>query len=435
MKRLLIIFAVLLAALSCTDIGDVQGGGANPLDDCVLPSVVKAGEEALVQWNGFTGQARIWMVSEDGKEHEVTIEVLTDSGIMFVVPADLPAGTYVLMMEQDGRKELGTVEVLAADMPVTGLKLPSGAVTGEELVIEGIGFEDGCSVMLVDADGNEYPVAASITVSGISAVLPDELAKGSYALYLVQDGVMWLLSDSFTVHRRTLMKSLARIDLYTPYLNSSELKLSWEISHEDPVTLTLSQFLVEGEEQTLQAYDLYVCDAEGVFKLEHDGFESSNDIEMSYTRDAEGIVTLSDVLIYGKSKTTAFAWTYDADGNLTEIASSAGSFRSLGYEAGNLTTFRNVGFIYNDPQLVNNPSAPDVVWAYMTMMEPNDPFVYFPYLLGWYRKASVNLPDVLRLPSPMGSGTEDHPLAYTFDEDGYVVKMEWGTSSIEFIFL
>lgn len=432
MKLFRIIFATLLVVISCNDVGNIQGEGENPLDKCVLPSVAQAGEEVLVQWNGFTGDARIWLVSEDGTEHEMSIEVLTDSGIMFVVPADLPAGTYVFMLDQSGHKELGTIEVLAADMPVTGLKVPSNAFSGEELVIEGIGFEDGCSVMLVDADGNEHAVDARLIISGISVVLPDDVPKGDYSLYIVQNGAKWLISDSFTVYVRGQVKSLVRLDYYSPYLNSSELKLSWEINREDPVTLTLSEFLVEGEEETLQAYDRYVCDADGTFILEHDGFESSNDMEVSYTRDEDGTVTLADVLIYGKSKTTAFAWTYDADGYLTEIASATNSFRSLDYTSGNLTSFRNTDFIYNDLQLMNHPSAPDVAWAYMAMMETNDPFVYFPYLLGWYGKASVNLPDVLRVPSPMGSGKEDHPLKYTFDEDGYVVRMEWDSSFIEF---
>ena len=435
MKKLLIILACLFMVFSCEDDGGMRGsGGMNPLAECVVPSTVQAGEEALVQWNGFTKDAKIWLVSEGGHEYEIDIKVLTDSGIMFVVPASLPEGLYVLVLEQGGRKDLGTIAVLAADMPVTGIKVPSSVVLGQELLIEGIGFEDGCSIVLVDAAGKQYQVAASLLVSGISAILPDEIQAGSYELYLLQNGASWLLSSSFTVYVGSSFKTLCRIDYLSPYLNSSKLRLSWVISREEPVTLTLSEYLVDTDGETLQAYDQYVCDASGIFELKHDGFESSNDMKMSYTRDADGTVTVADVLIYGKSKTTAFSWTYNADGYLTEIASQTNSFRSLEYTSGNLSTFRNTGFEYGNPELVNHPSAPDVVWAYMAMMETNDPFVYFPYLLGWYTKASALLPTALVLPSSSGTGTERHPLTYAFDEDGYVVKITWESSEIDLIF-
>ena len=434
MKRILVILVGLLLAVSCRDVGDLNGtGGQNYLSECVLPSSVQAGEEALVQWNGFNKEAKIWLVSEDGQEYEVQIKVLTDSGIMFVVPAGLPAGTYSLVLDQDGRKRLGTFEVLAADMPITGLSVPSKAVIGEELLIDGIGFEEGCSLLLVDASGNEYEAEATLVPSGISVMLPGDIKKGGYEVYLVQDGAVWLISSSFTVYKKGGVQTLMRLDYYSPYLNSSKLKLSWEINREDPITLTLSEYLVEGEEETLQAYDQYVCDATGTLKLEHDGFETSNDLMMSYTRDEDGVVTVADVQIFGSSKTTAFEWTYDAEGYLTSVE-SANFSRSLTYSSGNLTKFWTTRFEYKDAELTNHLSAPDVVWAYMAMKDTSDPVVYFPYLLGWYTKASAQLPTAIAIPSPVGTGTIKNDLTYTFDDEGYVEKMAWGSEEIYFIF-
>lgn len=433
MKKFLIILVALWAAVSCNGLDDMRGsGGQNPLDECVLPSAVQAGEEALVQWNGFTKDAKIWLVSEDGQEYEVAVKVLTDSGIMFVVPAGLPAGVYTLMLDQDGRKVLGSMDVLAADMPVTGLKVPAGVVIGEELLIEGIGFEEGCAILLVDAAGNEYEAEVSVVLSGLSVQLPREVKKGTYEMYLVQNG-SWLISSSFMVYGKSGPKTLVRLDYISPYLNSSELRLSWEISREEPVTLTLSEYLLDADGETLQAYDQYVCDEVGVFKLEYDGFEVSNDLMMSYTRDADGVVTVADVQIYGSSKTTAFEWTYDAEGYLTGVT-SANFSRSLTYSSGNLTKFWTTRFEYKDAELANHPSAPDVVWAYMAMKDTTDPFVYFPYLLGWYAKASAQLPTTIAIPSPVGTGTIKNEVTYTFDEEGYVEKMAWGSEAIYFIF-
>ena len=434
MKNLMILLLGLVMAVSCNGTGGVDDAGAdNPLSECVLPAVVQAGEEALVQWNGFSQDSRIFFVSAEGREYEMSVKVVTASGIMLFVPADVPAGHYTVILEEKGRKELGTVEVIAADMPVTGLKMPSGAAKGDEIIIEGIGFEEGCSLIFVDASGKEFSVASTVISEGISVLLPAELVKGEYAVYLLQDGARWLLASSFSVYSSGV-KALKRIDFITPYTGSSMLRLSWEIDREDPVTLTLSEYLVEGAEETLQAYDRYECDGTGRFELTVDGFESSNDMNVTYARNEDGVVTSSDVLIYGKSKPTAFTWTYDAEGYLVDISSPSGSFRSLAYSGGNLTGFRNSKFNYNDPDLVNHPAAPDVVWAYMALMEQNDPFVYIPYLLGWYTKSSVLLPTGMTLPSPTGTGNERYTFTYEFDDEGYVVKMMWDSSSVGFIF-
>lgn len=434
MKQLMIILAGLMMIVSCKETGDVHGTGVgNPLSECVLPAIIQAGDQVLVQWNGFTQDSRVFLVSEGGQEYEMPVKVVTASGMMFVVPADVPAGYYTVILEDNGRKELGTVEVIAAEMPVIALKMPSGAVRGDEVVIEGIGFEDGCSIVFVDDAGTEYIVEASVMSSGIVIKLPAEMGKGDYVVYLLQGGARWLISPQFSVYAGGA-KTIKRIDYITPYTGSAMLRLSWEIERSEPVTLTLSQYLIEDSEETLQVYDRYECDETGRFELTVDGFESSNDLSVTYVRNEEGVVTSSDVLIYGKSKPTAFTWTYDADGYLVDISSPSSSFRSLAYMAGNLTEFRNSKFNYNTPGLVNHPSAPDVVWAYMALMEHNDPFVYIPYLLGWYTKTSALLPSGMTLPSPTGTGNERYSFTYEFDEEGYVVKMMWDSSSVEFVF-
>ena len=435
MKKLLIIICGFLVAVSCNNLEGPDGTGAqNPLNECVLPSIVQAGEEALIQWNGFTQSDRIYLIDENGQETEVSIKVLTDSGIMFVVPKSLPEGTYVLVIEQNGRKELGTIVVTAADMPVSGIKVPSSGTVGEEITIEGIGFEDGCSVILKGMDGKEHLIKTTIVASGISILISEDIAQGNYTLYLMQEGMMWQISTSFAVYGKAVEKHLRRIDYLTPYSGESKLKVSWEINREAPASLTLSESVIEGTEETLQAYDLYESDADGKFNLTHDGLESSNDIAMSYTRNSDGVVTQSDILIYGHKQTTPFIWTYDADGYLTDISSPSISFRSMTYTDGNLTAFRNTSFEYGDSELVNHPSAPDVVWTYMAVMEGNDPFVYFPYLLGWYTKSSILLPTEIVTPDPIGNGTVTSKITYNFDEDGYVIKISWDVSEIYFIY-
>lgn len=428
-------------AVSCgekvdpTPVGPGKDPDKDPLANCVLPASVKAGGEVQVQWDGFKDDAAISLVGEDSASEMMQVKIVTAYGLTFGVPIDFPTGVYTVVLKQQGETmELGSIKVDAPDMPVTGLKVPAGAVQGEVVSIDGIGFKDGCKVIAVGQDGAEYELPAGLSVSGISVTIPETLAEGDYQLYLIQDGLRWLLSSSFSVVAEVVVKTLERVDYYTSYDDERLLRLTWEISREEPVTLTLSQFIVTGDEAVLDIYDQYVLGSDGFFELVVDGFEESNNMKMSYTRDDEGKVILADVLRYGKKETTPFTWTYDQDGFLTDVSSPVASLSSFEYEAGNMVTFRNTAFEFGDPSLVNNPSAPDVIWAYMALMDNKEPFMYVPYFLGWYTKASAQLPTAMLEPSNTGTGTDTYPITYEFDSDGYVVKMYLGSDKVEYFY-
>ena len=99
--------------------------------------------------------------------------------------------------------------------------------------------------------------------------------------------------------------------------------------------------------------------------------------------------------------------------------------RSFAYEGGDLISFNQTAFEYDEDCLSNNPSAYDVIWGYMAVQEYKDPFVAFPYLLGWYVPQSSKLPSRMISLSPTGTGTVSCELSYKFDDDGYVVEMSW----------
>ena len=440
MKRifgLLLAAAFAFAAISCDPVTpdpEPVPGGNDPIVNCVIPESVKAGGEVQIQWDGFRQNASIVLVGQAADEYTMTVKVVTAYGLTFKVPVKTPEGQYDVVLVQDGRTVLGKIAVTPADMPVTGLKVPAGAQQGESFVIEGIGFESGCGVIAVDEDDAEHALATEVSYQGLTVTLPADLAEGDYALYLLQDEMRWLLASSFSVYKELVVKTLVRIDYYTEYVDDALLKLSWEISREEPATLTVSQSIVEDGTETLDVYDMYQFDNEGVLALVYDGFEESNDLEMSYEPDEDGNVSVSYVLIYKKKEPTPFTWTYDMEGFLTEVASPTATFRSFEYQNGNMTAFSNTSFEYGDASLVNNPAAPDVIWGYMSLLDKNDPFMYVPYFLGWYTKASAQLPTAMLSPSPTGTGTDRTPLSYDFDEDGYVVRMTLGTEKVEYIF-
>lgn len=442
MKRLSIILMALAMVLSCEKPQTGTEGkedGEGTASECVVPKTAQAGKDVILQWDGFVQGADIFLVASDGKEYDMDVRNVTSSGLTFRIPSNVPAGVYKVKLVQDGTKELGQITVTAAPLPVTGLKMPSGAKQGEVMHISGVGFEDGCSVKFAGTDADPVTLEASLTNMGISVVIPEDMPAGEYEVSFVQDGMSWVIAEDFQVYEELVMKTLVRIEYDTSYIGTAMLRYSWDMSYDDPVTLTLSEYVVEDGIATLEAFDKYECDlVHSKIVLAEEGRYQSNDMEMTYDRNVEsGFPDASDVLLYGKDKPTHFTWTYNSDGFLTEVASPTRPFRVLDYADGNLTVFRNIVFNYGNEELVNHPGAADVAWGYMSMMEINDPFVYVPYLLGWYDLDSSLLPSSITVPDPedpTGTKTVEYPLSYEFDEDGYVISMAWDTNKIGYFY-
>ena len=437
---------MMMLPLACTEEGTPSGGngngGGNEMADCVCPESVRAGKDAVLQWEGFLEGDSLVAVSEDGDEYELTVSYVTSSGMGFNVPVDVPAGRYMLVLVRNERIELGEVEITAPVMPVTGLSVPSSALVGETVLIGGVGYKQGCMVVFTDSEGAESELAATLTNEGISVVLPEDMQAGSYDLYLLQDNLSWLLKEGFTVTEEVVEvkdKDLAELKYTHPYYATSVVQNSWKIDSDDPLTLIFYEYVVSDGIAELSSYDSYQADATGKFVLVNDGMEESNDLEITYHRDGDGNVTASDVLLYGYDDPTTLQWNYNAGGFLNSITYGDVSLCAIEYDGeGNVTTFRTTGFVYSDESLVNSPSAPNVVWAYMAVQGYADPHRYFPYLLGWYSSSSIQLPSAVMQPDPSGSGNIECPLTYEFDADGYVSKMSWSEGSdahsIEFIY-
>ncbi|MBR4300124.1 MAG: hypothetical protein IKT59_10485 [Bacteroidales bacterium] len=424
--RIAYLLLVLFIA-ACSEIKDDARDGfvPDPVTECVVPEEITSGSEVILQWNGFAVDDCI-ILRKEGSDYEMQVSVITGSGLIFNVPFDIAPGVYEVVLVHGGETILGTINVFPPDLPVNGLTLPGAALAGEMIMVGGVGFDDSSSVRMTGPDGLDILLESSLTRDGLQALIPEELAEGEYTLYLVQDGCEWKISSSFLIS--SAARKLLSITTVGPYFGSTEVSYTWTVyDEEEPVRLVLSEALISGDEITEGSVDIYEADASGSFVLVSDGFESSNDIEMTYHRDSDGKVSKADVLLYGKSQPTQFTWEYEASGAISRITyeSKLGltSFSEIEYNDGSIVLFKSSQFEYEDPSLKNNPYAPDVVWAYMALMNKFDPFMYFPYLLGWYDVKSVCLPTAMNVPS--GSSMTVVPLSYEFDDKGYVIQMNW----------
>lgn len=428
MRRLLTILASLMLVLSCVEsqMGGQTENVKDPVSECVVPETVRCGEDVILQWNGFEQSASIVMRSASGEETIADISAMTASGLIFNVPYHTVPGIYDIVLIQNGEHVLGQIEVFPPDMPVSGLSMPSSALAEEGILIKGMGFDSSSKVIFVAEDGTEYEIVSENVSGGLSIVLPDYLPEGDYSVILVQNGYRWTINSSFQLI--SVARTLASVAYQGPYMSTTQIRYTWSITEEVPVRILLTEALVEPDGTVEDnSYDEYTAISDYAFELTNDGMESSNDLEMAYNFGQDVQITTSDVLVYGNSKTTEFKWTYDPDGYLTEVTYEAKTglrtFTSLFYEDGNLIQFKNTLFNFEDASLKNHPDAPDVVWGYMSVMEKFDPFLYFPYLLGWYDKSSSLLPSSMTISS--GTSTKTIPLTYAFDDDGYVTEMKW----------
>ena len=424
-----------------------DGGNGGQQSEIICPATVRAGEEGVIQWDGFKDGDTLCLSSKDGEDIQLEIKAVTSSGLTFYVPVTVPAGKYMLVLLRDPRKELGQVEILEMACPLSAVSVPSVVTCGEVLEITGIGFKDGCIILLKDAEGHEYTFETELTDMGVRMTLPEDMPLGSYDVYLVQDGMTWPLGTGLQVRelpKEEIVKELSGLRYFHPYDGEIMSMLSWTVTTGEPTTLEVANYTIEAGVETKDSYDTYVSDGENKFVLDHDGMEISNDIEMSYNRSEDGVVENTDLILFGKKVPTEVLWTYDEEGRLVDIASEKGSFSSMEYDQnGNLVTFHATSFAYTDMTIVNAAYAPDAVWGYMTVMSAHkDPFIYIPYMLGWQKNVMpMQLPSSVYLPDPddyTGSMMIEHPFAYEFDEDGYVTKMSWtreGSSHwIEYIY-
>lgn len=427
MRRILLPFVVpaFLFVTSCEDIisSSASGPEADPMTECVVPSSVSGGEEVILQWNGFKDGDLIVLKSASQVEHIADILTLNGSGLIFSVPFSIEPGEYSIILRRESDIEIGIIGISAPEIPFIGISVPSSAIAGNELTVAGIGFDDSVTVIFVSENAGRVKMEGSVGTGGITVEIPSDMLAGSYDVYLSYMGYEWKIAD---VAVSTAIRKLQSITYIGPYYSSMEVAYAWSVS-DDLSEITLTESLVEGNVFTENASDVYLSSGQMSYVLGSDGLEMSNNLAVTYILDSEGKVTASDVLIYGDDEATRFDWAYNPEGMLTEVTfeSTRGkmSHRSLAYEDGNLVRFGSYSFEYADPELKNNPFAPDVVWGYMAVMDKFDPFLHFPYLTGLYNKASVLLPTSVIFND--GGSEVTLPLSYSFDDDGYVVEMSW----------
>lgn len=445
MRKFLVISLAALTVLACESIGNGDKDLNNPLTECVVSVSAQPGTEAVVQWNGFVGMPQLVLRSADGTEYPVTVNVVTASGVIFTVPGGLMPGVYMLVQKGTQELDLGNIEVLESVLPVTGLKFPAYTHPGAVFEIQGIGFDASFSIVLKSGK-SDIKLDTQLLDGGLSVSLSENVQPQVYSLVLVSGTDEWILSDSFNVARK---KRLAAVRKTAPSDTQISVKeYTIEYSGEQVAAIGYTSKLFEGETVVeVSADDKYVQEEPGFFNGIRvvDGenvYPGSYNFQWRYLYDGTGRIVSTDVLRLSNKEPGGihreFLWEYDSEGRPVkvpfELNGKMYNHQIYAYENGNLISFSAVDFAYEDESLVNNPYAVDAAHGYDMMRTYEEPFLYFPYLVGAHSFASRLLPSgFYKATGPTSVGL--YPFTYEFDKDGYMTVMSWeGNTNISFIY-
>lgn len=432
--RIFAIFLCICAVVACEGLGDGESGGRNPLEECVIPVGASPGEEAVIQWNGFGQSPSVALRDADGKDFSVDVKVVTSSGLIFTVPSGIAPGMYSVVLQGQGMV-LGQMEILSADMSISGLSVPSAVAPGEELVIKGTGF-DRSFRFLLRSGALQIELPVQTVAGGVRCNVPSDLPLGTYRLLMTDGEDELVLEDGFMVARR---KRLMKIRLVFPYDNDTdackECKVEINDGRVEAVVYTYMYLDKAGEFlETVYEYR-YVQVEEWDFRIEGDISEKTEttNFRFKYIFDETGRLDAIDAVVYTRQNPehNIMHWyEYDNEGRPVAVSYEYRDAEQIRqkyvYDSGNLVETFDYLYLYEDETLVNHPFAVDAAHAFDMLMLFGEPMTYVPYLLGIHPFTSRLLPTQASTVSKF---------EYEFDADGYVTGMSWDEGSAKILFV
>ena len=199
MKKLISMMLMLCAIITFSACSSDDDGPSNPVSNQVVPSSAKIGSEVTVQGNGFASGQTIYLQPEQGAEVNANAK-MTSNGATFTIPYTMtPGKVNVVLKVANDSFTLGSMNLLAADNPISTLSLPADMAIGQEVTIAGIGFAQGDKIVVGDKT-----IDATIAADGVKFSVPADLADGEYAVSLVRGNSTWELGKVYAYKQRQI---------------------------------------------------------------------------------------------------------------------------------------------------------------------------------------------------------------------------------------
>lgn len=325
MKKLISMMLMLCAIVTFSACSSDDDGPTNPVTNPVVPTSAKIGAEVTVQGSGFAAGQTLWLQPAEGEAVNVNAKMST-SGATFTVPYTMSVGKVsVVLKNGNDIWTLGSINLLAADNPISAMVLPEEMAIGKEATIAGLGFADGDKIVLGDAA--DKAIAGTATADGLKFTVPADQAEGEYTVSLVRGASSWQLAqtyvyqprqiESITISEHPMLGAYASmlglegsvLTLNLAYNNDGSLSgvtsnsnLNWEVAYEGK-TVTVTGSMSAPLVYTLDDQNRVVaCTAQGV--------------EYVWSYDANGYLVSVKPEGAADDSELAFGFTY-TEGNMS----------------------------------------------------------------------------------------------------------------------
>lgn len=300
MKKLISMMLMLCAIITFSACSSDDDGPSNPVSNQVVPSSAKIGSEVTIQGNGFASGQTIYLQPEQGAEVNANAK-MTSNGATFTIPYTMtPGKVNVVLKVANDSFTLGSMNLLAADNPISTLSLPAEMGLGQEVTLAGIGFAQGDKIVVGDKT-----IDATVTTDGVKFFVPADLAEGEYAVSLVRGNSTWELGKVYAYQQRQVesitITDNAMLDGYAPNLGLTEKVLTLNMAYNADGSLqkitsngNLSwDFNYNGKTVTVDGY--------------------------TYTLDDQGRIVSSTAMDMQTGEDVTYTWSYDANGYLVSV--------------------------------------------------------------------------------------------------------------------
>lgn len=305
MKKLISMMLMLCAIITFSACSSDDDGPSNPVSNAVVPTSAKIGAEVTIQGSGFASGQTLYLQPEQGAEVNTNAK-MTSNGATFTIPYTLtPGKVNVVLKVANDSFTLGSMNLLAADNPISTLSLPAEMGLGQEVTLAGIGFAQGDKIVVGDKT-----IDATIAADGVKFSVPADLAEGEYAVSLVRGSASWELGKVYAYQQRQVesitITDNAMLDMYAPMLGLEEGKLVVNFAYNEDGSLKgISsnggvEWAFEYSGKTITTISLF------------------SGTPFTYTIDDQGrIISSTGYDMYGDE--VAYTWNYDADGYLVSV--------------------------------------------------------------------------------------------------------------------
>lgn len=381
MKKLISMMLMLCAIITFSACSSDDDGPSNPVSNQVVPSSAKIGSEVTVQGNGFASGQTIYLQPEQGAEVNANAK-MTSNGATFTIPYTMtPGKVNVVLKVANDSFTLGSMNLLAADNPISTLSLPAEMGLGQEVTLAGIGFAQGDKIVVGDKT-----IDATVTTDGVKFTVPADLAEGEYAVSLVRGSASWELGKVYAFQQRQV-ESITITDNAFLTMMASKFGLT-----EGVLTLNMA-YNADGSLQKITSNGNLSWDFNYNGKtVTVDGY--------TYTLDGQGRIVSSTAMDMQTAEEVTYTWSYDANGYLVSVKKNGAednddaNFLST-YTDGNLSayTLSLTNDFTTDKSIRTCPNTVEPFYLLNTfnwLMSRDDLFIGF--LLNRNVKVSTNVP-------------------------------------------